>query len=90
MADTEVVQALLQMGQAAVFLFLFLRADSRLQKQEEDHRKELRELNEERAADQKRWIDTLTAIITARGLNPITGIQNYSPQTPPPTPGHGL
>lgn len=57
MPEFDVINVLREMSFWAIFMFLYLR-----------ERQRTRELSDERVADLKRWIDTLTAIqVTSRG-----------------------
>jgi len=53
MSEIEVIRGLLDIGQAGLFLWLFLRVDSRLEKQNERHDQDIARLYDQRIADLK-------------------------------------
>ena len=73
--ELDVVKGFLELGTQAIFLGLFIRADSRLQENQAAHQRDMKELNDKRVQDYTRWTDTLTAI--------LTGNRYVSPREPP-------
>lgn len=62
MSEIDVIRGVLDIGQAGLFLWLFLRVDARLEKQNAQHDQDIARLYDQRIQDLKLLTRTPTAL----------------------------